>query len=573
MKRLYAPITKVEAADDGTIKVWGYASTGAPDDDGETILPEAIKAALPDYLKWGAVREMHQPKAVGTAIEVNVQDDGRTWFGAHVVDPVAVKKVQNNVLKGFSVGGRVTERDEVEKTTITGIKLIEVSLVDRPANPECEILIAKRSAEADIDDLAELLKGGKLDTSKLLEAADVLKDGDKKPYGDVEYADPGYQEDGKKRYPIDTEAHIRAAWNYINKEKNQAQYSSKQVSQIKARIVTAWKSKIDKDGPPSTSEKLAKGLYNVSAFAQCLESLAWVCMSAQGDFDYEGDGSPIPAQMRDWLDEGVQIFCDMAEEEADELVESLRQQAGEAIQNVMKGMADMDPKLQIAELSKAGAKFSKETKAAMVSHAEHLGKMHKAMKECAAMCKEACDKMDALMPKDGDGNDDGDDDGKEKAALAAAAKIISDAVAKAAAEKDPAKAQKIVMDAVEEARKAAGTKPPEAAAAPGSDEANAAELAKIIGEAIETATSGMRKQIETLAKQPVGGLPVSSQAAADLLRAAGLTVAERTADAGAAGDATSTAVEPVLLPSGQIDQAATLMKMQLHPSRAKQLVR
>jgi hypothetical protein len=42
----------------------------------------------------------------------------------------------------------------------------------------------------------------------------------KKPYGDVTYADPGYQKDGKKRYPLDTEAHCRAAWSYINMPKN-----------------------------------------------------------------------------------------------------------------------------------------------------------------------------------------------------------------------------------------------------------------------------------------------------------------------------------------------------------------
>ena len=74
---------------------------------------------------------------------------------------------------------------------------------------------------------------------------------DKKPYGDVKYADPGYQEDKKKRYPLDTEAHIRAAWNYIHKPHNAAQYSPSQVSNIKGHIVSAWKSKIDPKGPPS----------------------------------------------------------------------------------------------------------------------------------------------------------------------------------------------------------------------------------------------------------------------------------------------------------------------------------
>lgn len=40
-----------------------------------------------------------------------------------------------------------------------------------------------------------------------------------KPYGDVKYADP---KNGK--YPIDTEAHTKAAWSYIHMPKNAAEY-------------------------------------------------------------------------------------------------------------------------------------------------------------------------------------------------------------------------------------------------------------------------------------------------------------------------------------------------------------
>lgn len=76
----------------------------------------------------------------------------------------------------------------------------------------------------------------------------------KEPYGDVQYADPGYQEDKKKRYPINTAEHIRAAWSYINQEKNHKGYTSGQVSKIKSRIVSAWKKKIDPKGPPSAAK-------------------------------------------------------------------------------------------------------------------------------------------------------------------------------------------------------------------------------------------------------------------------------------------------------------------------------
>lgn len=68
-------------------------------------------------------------------------------------------------------------------------------------------------------------------------------------YGDVTYAD-----EKNKKYPIDTEAHIRAAWNYINKGKNAAKYSSGDAKAIKGKIVAAWKKHIDKEGPPSAAE-------------------------------------------------------------------------------------------------------------------------------------------------------------------------------------------------------------------------------------------------------------------------------------------------------------------------------
>ncbi len=64
---------------------------------------------------------------------------------------------------------------------------------------------------------------------------------DTTPYGNVTYADPGYQADKKKRYPLDTERHVRAAWSYINMPKNAAMYSSSQVADIKGRIKTAAK--------------------------------------------------------------------------------------------------------------------------------------------------------------------------------------------------------------------------------------------------------------------------------------------------------------------------------------------
>jgi phage head maturation protease len=68
-----------------------------------------------------------------------------------------------------------------------------------------------------------------------------MSDDGNMPYGDVTYADPGYQSDGVKRYPVDTEAHCRAAWSYINQAGNAGKYTAEQLSAIKGRIKAAAK--------------------------------------------------------------------------------------------------------------------------------------------------------------------------------------------------------------------------------------------------------------------------------------------------------------------------------------------
>jgi phage I-like protein len=65
---------------------------------------------------------------------------------------------------------------------------------------------------------------------------DVSPSEGKSKYGDVKYAD-----EKNKKYPIDSEAHVRAAWSYINMPKNAGKYSSEDVKTIKGRIKAAGK--------------------------------------------------------------------------------------------------------------------------------------------------------------------------------------------------------------------------------------------------------------------------------------------------------------------------------------------
>jgi len=303
LKKMYAEIAKTEAQDDGTVKVWGYASSGAVDSDGETITPDCMKAAIPDYMKFGAVREMHDAtKAAGTAIEAEVQDDGRTWFGAHIVDPVAVLKVNTGVYKGFSIGGKVTERDTLDKKLIKGIKLYEVSIVDRPANPEAVITVmkAERTDEDDVEDLAELLDAGTVSPGKLLALAKAAAD-----------------EAAKNTAETQAEADKVAA----------TELPADPAAPVAAPAPAEPAAKTVKLG------EVRKGMYSVSNFASILQSLTYLCQDAEWEKEMEGDDSDVPESLSAWIKSGLEVFRSMASEEVEELIACLGGAAAKANKN------------------------------------------------------------------------------------------------------------------------------------------------------------------------------------------------------------------------------------------------
>lgn len=149
MAFLSGTIEKCTSCDDGSVEVYGFASTEAKDSQGEVILASAIEKALPAYLEYPTVREMHQPKVAGKAIEARIEG-GKFWFGAKVVDPVAAKKVVDGVYKAFSIGGNARRRDPANPRIITDIDLYEVSLCDRPRNPDTAFAFFKAETGSDI---------------------------------------------------------------------------------------------------------------------------------------------------------------------------------------------------------------------------------------------------------------------------------------------------------------------------------------------------------------------------------------------------------------------------------------
>jgi hypothetical protein len=131
--------------DNGDVIVEGYASTDKLDDQGDIVTLDAIKDALPDYMKWANLREMHSNIAAGKVEDAHVDDKG-LFIRARVVNPDSKDKVLKGVLKGFSIGGRKVLKAGKE---IIRLVLNEISLVDRPANPECVLSFGKVSENPD----------------------------------------------------------------------------------------------------------------------------------------------------------------------------------------------------------------------------------------------------------------------------------------------------------------------------------------------------------------------------------------------------------------------------------------
>ena len=142
----YASILKYDENEDGTLMVYGNATDDSLDLDQQICDPAWLEKAMPDWFTSGGnIREMHGPNAAGVAKEYE-NKNGKHIIGVHVVDPLAVKKVKTQVYRGFSVGikaPRVVRDNKAANGRIIDGSIIEVSLVDRPANPNAKLILAK----------------------------------------------------------------------------------------------------------------------------------------------------------------------------------------------------------------------------------------------------------------------------------------------------------------------------------------------------------------------------------------------------------------------------------------------
>lgn len=146
------PIVKV---DEEARTVSGFATLNNSDAHNDILTADASKKA---FQRWrGNVREMHQPLAVGKALDFKEEEffDEKTqqmYRGIFVSVYVSKgaedtwQKVLDGTLTGFSVGGKALEKEHYEDENgnkgrkILDYELKELSLVDSPANKLANIM-------------------------------------------------------------------------------------------------------------------------------------------------------------------------------------------------------------------------------------------------------------------------------------------------------------------------------------------------------------------------------------------------------------------------------------------------
>ena len=209
--------------------------------------------------------EEYVNRTIGSVIYPYVARDGRevddgdeVWGIARIFDGDIVDELRSGKAS-TSPGVQFTKGDVLARAEVDGEKLLiegSPSLLDHLA------IVAEG-----VWDKGAGLSGIRNDSMSDEKSSDEKSEGEKK-YGDVKFADPE-----NDKYPIDTEEHIRAAWNYIHQQRDADKYSPEKAKEIREKIVSAWKRVISEDGPPEAHEehKMADGEEKIM---ECMDKLS-----------------------------------------------------------------------------------------------------------------------------------------------------------------------------------------------------------------------------------------------------------------------------------------------------------
>lgn len=424
--KLFAQIRKV---DEEKRMVYGRAAQEVVDRVGEVFDYTKSKPYFQEWAKsfseatdgksQGNIRAMHGKVSAGIVKDLDFNDtDLAIDIGAHINDDQEWRKVLAGNYTGFSIGGSYVGDMITEKMDGKDVKRYvanpsEISIVDSPCIPTARFFevvkadgaltkvefqqpaIEVRGTDDEVAKFGEALNGAGLTLAKAIELVesaamlDTAEEIEKREFSGEERKAAAKEgaalPDGS--FPIKTKGDLRNAISAYGRAKNKSAAKAHIIKRAKDlgasdMLPDAWKEKLavaefakTEAGAKLTGDDLTKaheaymqkGMWNVAQFASCLDCVASIASSAQSDADWEGDNSPVPALLRNWLGDGVELFKQLGAEEADELLASLKTQANigpdDEIENAIEAAAKIgtlrkaldDPALKLGALLKLAA--------------------------------------------------------------------------------------------------------------------------------------------------------------------------------------------------------------------------
>ena len=157
--------------DEKNVYVEGYASAAVKDMDNEIISEEALQKVVAEIVKtpynklfldhapWKREAPATEKIPIGVIVDAKLVD-GKLWIKAklnkaHPHFEVVYRSLRDKFIDAFSIGFKTLKaKKQGDRTVITDLKVLEVSLVGIPANPEAvvESVYEKQFKEDDIEE-------------------------------------------------------------------------------------------------------------------------------------------------------------------------------------------------------------------------------------------------------------------------------------------------------------------------------------------------------------------------------------------------------------------------------------
>jgi len=435
--QMFAQITKV---DEEKRLIFARAAQEVPDLSGEIM---DYESTAPHFKAWsdetkaatagkslGNVRAMHDSIAAGKVVGIEFNHAEKAIdMQVKVVDDAEWNKVVEGVYTGLSMGGEYVKQWQDGPLTRYTAKPIEVSLVDKPCIPTALFFDVqkadgtvmqkqfkahapkedhmdpenKKAAPADeitvhgtAEEVDALLKTIAANHLTVAQTTDHLL----KAVRGARYDKATFADEANKRFPLDTDAQVKAAMFYVEQDSAKALYATPEEHEaVRAKVADAFKARFpegDADAAKAAKPALAKSFYVVQDMAGAVQMLANMLSYIQWEASLLGEeAGAVAEQAKAAAVLLAEALVDMVALQAEALkAEPDADDGPGALLSLGASMGELAKGLR-ADLVKEGKRHSK-------ADLERVQKMH-----------DLCGELGAKCAKDAKASDEKPEDKKE----------------------------------------------------------------------------------------------------------------------------------------------------------------